>query len=65
MDSAHILDLVITDDPAIVENIELLSPLGKSDHAVLQIKCNLQASQEGGTTKLNYKKVIMLTYASI
>ena len=37
----HILDLVITDDPAALDNIELLSPLGKSDNAVLKIKCNV------------------------
>jgi len=36
----HILDLVITKDE-ILENIEILAPLGKSDHAVLLISCNL------------------------
>ena len=30
----HVLDLVLTDDE-IIDDIEYLSPLGKSDHAVL------------------------------
>ena len=37
----HLLDLIITDD-SFVENIEYAAPLGKSDHSILHIFCNLK-----------------------
>jgi len=37
MDTPHLLDLVITDTQEIIQDIDILSPLGKSDHAVLKI----------------------------
>jgi len=39
-DIPHLLDLVITDDN-IIQKIEPLAPLGKSDHAVLIIETNV------------------------
>ena len=57
LDEPHILDLVITDDPAALDNIGLLSPLGKSDHVVLKIKCNVQASTDTAEDKFNFNKV--------
>ena len=51
----HILDLVITKDE-IIDNIELLGPLGKSDHAVLNITCNLKGQVSESTDRYNYNK---------
>ena len=56
-DRANILDLVLTDNPSLVHDIELLSPLGKSDHAILTINCNIQASVSNRESdKFNYSK---------
>ena len=35
-DEPHILDLVLTNEP-LIDNIEFLAPLGKSDHSILNI----------------------------
>ena len=40
MDTPHLLDLVITETPDIIEDIDTTSPLGKSDHAVLKLNVN-------------------------
>jgi len=61
LDEPHILDLVITDDPAALDNIELLSPLGKSDHAVLKINCNVQAYTDTAEDKFIFNKVTTLS----
>ena len=39
----HILDLVLNDDK-IIDDIEYLSPQGKSDHAVLFLTCKYDTS---------------------
>ena len=39
----HLLDLVITDEQ-FIENIDFQAPLGKSDHSVLLISCNVNPS---------------------
>ncbi len=55
-DTPHILDLVLTNYDY-VENIDYKSPLGKSDHALLQIKCNRSISEsEYNSDKLNFSK---------
>jgi hypothetical protein len=51
----HILDLVMTDTDYI-DSIEYLSPLGKSDHALLSFNCKLSCSINPNLTKLNYNK---------
>jgi len=51
----HVLDLVISDD-TVVANIEMLGPLGKSDHAVLEIHCSLDVCIRHFTAKYNYIK---------
>ena len=57
MDTPHLLDLVITDTQEIIQDIDIHSPLGKSDHAVLKINCKLNSSiAESDNSKLNYKK---------
>ena len=50
-----LLDLVISNDD-FVDSIEYLSPLGKSDHSVLSISCNIQQQLENYGIKLNYSK---------
>ena len=45
-DKPHILDLVLTNEP-IIDNIEFLAPLGKSDHSILNIHCNTQIRKIG------------------
>jgi len=53
----HVLDLVVTDTYDIIDNIEILSPLGKSDHAVLNIKCqSILHTEDNSTTKFSYGK---------
>jgi len=37
----HLLDLIITDD-SFVGNIDYAAPIGKSDHSILHIFCNLK-----------------------
>ena len=51
----HILDLVITND-SFIENIEHLSPLGKSDHEILLINCKLKSQIKINGDKLNLNK---------
>jgi len=51
----HILDLVITKDESI-ESIEYLAPLGKSDHAVLIITCDIRGQASDAKDRLNYNK---------
>ena len=39
-DTPHVLDLVFTNEENMVSELEYLSPLGKSDHCVLQFQFN-------------------------
>ena len=56
-DTPHVLDLVITDTNDIIDDIEILSPLGKSDHAILNIKCqSVLHREDNSTSKYNYSK---------
>jgi len=50
-----ILDLVLTDDDFINE-IDYLSPLGKSDHCVLSIRCNFNIFNKTVGEQYNYSK---------
>ena len=51
----HILDLVISNDD-FIGDINYLSPLGKSDHSVLNFVCKLKPSHVCTEKKLNYNK---------
>ena len=53
--SPHILDLIISSDDFVSE-INYLSPLGKSDHAVLCFSCNLLCTYLSNINKCNYSK---------
>jgi hypothetical protein len=55
-DKPHILDLVITDDLELIQNIEDIGPLGKSDHSMLNIVCSIQNCKNLNKDKLNYNK---------
>jgi len=56
-DTPHLLDLVITDTPDIIQDITIHGPLGKSDHAILKIKCKLDTQTvDNCIGKLNYGK---------
>jgi len=51
------LDLVITDNEDVIEDIEMKGPLGKSDDAVLKIICKLDSCiTDNIIGKLNYGK---------
>jgi len=54
-DNPHTLDLVITNDHTI-ENIEIMAPLGNSDHSLLDISYNISGYPHTYTKKLNFKK---------
>ena len=53
-DAPSTLDLVITNNH-FIDNISNLSPLGKSDHSVLQVECNW-AYKRDQKCKLNFNK---------
>ena len=53
--SRNLLDLVITDDQ-LINNIDALPPLGKSDHVVLMIETNIFNSESRVKQKFNYNK---------
>jgi len=50
-----LLDLVITNED-FVDYVHNLSPLGKSDHSVLQFCCNIPVIDSCNMSKLNYNK---------
>ena len=51
----NLLDLVITND-SFIEHNKYMSPLGKSDHSLLNIKCNCKIEASPYRPKLNYAK---------
>ena len=55
---SNILDLVFTADKADIISVRHCSPLGKSDHEVLEIILDLpRPKHDSNTTKLNFKKM--------
>jgi hypothetical protein len=56
-DNPHILDLVITNEEDMIGNIEHESPLGNSDHAILNILFNCYSdSSSAQQQRLNFNK---------
>ena len=52
----HILDLVLTYEN-VIDQINSLSPLGKSDHCILHVVCDLECSViDSNTVKYNFNK---------
>ena len=54
-DNPHVLDLVITNNE-IVDDINYLAPLGKSDHTVLMIHTQLCDKKTDAVRNLNFRK---------
>ena len=54
-DKPHILDLVFTNEP-FIDKVDFLAPLGKSDHSVLNIYCNISVRKVSNVDKFNYAK---------
>ena len=54
-DEPHLLDLVITND-SFIEHVEHMAPLGKSDHCILNIKCNCKVQLEQFKPRLDFEK---------
>lgn len=54
-DEPHLLDLVISND-SFIDCIEYMAPLGKSDHCVLNIKCNCKVRLENFKPRLDFEK---------
>ena len=54
-DTPHILDLVLTNND-FVDSIEYLSPLGKSDHVILNIYLDCPPAKSKEKSKLNFNK---------
>ena len=55
MDNPHVLDLVIKNND-IVDDVNYLAPLGKSDHTVLTIHTQLQDKKTDVVRNLNFHK---------
>jgi len=51
----HLLDLIITDD-SFVENTDYAAPLGKSDHSILHVFCNLKPVKYQFLDKFGFSK---------
>ena len=55
---SNILDLVFTADKADIISVKHCTPLGKSDHEVLEIILDLpRPKQDSNTSKLNFRKM--------
>jgi len=54
-DTAHIFDLVISNNPVINE-INYLAPLGHSDHVCLDIICDFDVDKTDQLNRLDYSK---------
>jgi len=48
--------LEVNDVEPLIDNIEFLAPLGKSDHSILNIYCNTQIRKIDYVAKYNYSK---------
>ena len=56
-DNPSLLDIILVNDITIVQNLEHMSPLGKSDHAVLKLTLNCQCAKTTHTkTRYSYDK---------
>ena len=54
---SNILDLILTNEEGMIEDLEHWSPLGKSDHCILKFKFNCYIDRPESTTKrYNYNK---------
>jgi len=61
MSIPHLLDFVISDEE-FIENIDFQAPLGKSDHSVLLISCNVNPSANCLPKNTHSQREIILDY---
>ena len=52
-DKPSLLDLLFTNEPDMISKLEILNPLGKSDHSIIKftIPCNIESSPPKITVK--------------
>ena len=55
-DTPSTLDLIITDDPDIIENVNVMSPLGRSDHSVISLEVPYDTNKAPKQTYRDYSK---------
>ena len=55
-DNPNCLDLLFTNSENLIESIEIMAPLGKSDHAVIKHTLNLQVDPAPPRIKIQYEK---------
>ena len=55
-DNPSCLDLVFTNNENLIESIEIMAPLGKSDHAIVKHTLNLQTNPAPPKIKIQYEK---------
>ena len=55
-DKPTCLDLLFTNDENLIENIEIMAPLGKSDHAIIKHTLNLHTDPAPPKIKIQYEK---------
>jgi hypothetical protein len=52
-----VIDLVFTTEEGVLENLNINPPLGKSDHSVIEMECNLRyISDNKKKTRYKYDK---------
>ena len=56
VDKPSILDLVLTDVSELVQDIQDIGPLGKSDHSILNIVCCIHNGKKLHNDKMNYNE---------
>ena len=52
-----LLDLILTDQPDIVQNIEYLPPIGKSDHVTIQFNVKNVFARKHKPARLNHRRI--------
>jgi hypothetical protein len=56
-DNPSVIDLVFTSEEGVLENLNINPPLGKSDHSVIEMECNLRSfSDNKKKTRYKYNK---------
>ena len=60
-----LLDLILTNQPDIMENVEYLAPIGKSDHVSIKFKIKNAFSRKQKPARLRYRKIRSDDFRSI
>ena len=54
-DNPSLLDLVLSNNDDLIDNVSLLSPLGKSDHSTVKVLINYSSNNSSDKFYLDYK----------